>query len=74
MLVLSIPRGTHTPYYYKTDGIREEYIRLGDESVIAPDHILHELILDGMNLLMLLSQSMIRKTLRFSSLKARYRK
>ena len=49
ILLLSIPKGTHTPYYYKADGIREAYIRLGDESVAAPDHILHELILDGMN-------------------------
>ena len=49
MLVLSISKGTHTPYYYKADGIREAYIRLGDESIVAPDHILHELILDGMN-------------------------
>ena len=49
VLVLSIPRGAHTPYYYKADGIREAYIRLGDESIVAPDHILHELILDGVN-------------------------
>ena len=49
VLVLSIPKGTHTPYYYKADGVREAYIRLGDESIVAPDHILHELILDGMN-------------------------
>ena len=49
VLVLSVPKGTHTPYYYKADGIREAYIRLGDESIVAPDHILHELILDGMN-------------------------
>ena len=49
VLVLSVPKGTHTPYYYKADGIREAYIRLGDESIVAPDHMLHELILDGMN-------------------------
>ena len=49
ILLLSVPKGTHTPYYYKADGIREAYIRLGDESVAAPDHILHELILDGIN-------------------------
>ena len=48
-LVLSVPKGTHTPYYYKADGIREAYIRLGDESIVAPDHILNELILDGLN-------------------------
>ena len=49
MLVLSIPKGTHTPYYYKANGIREAYIRLGDESIVAPARILHKLILDGMN-------------------------
>ena len=65
VLVLSIPKGTHTPYYYKADGIREAYIRLGDESIVAPDHILHELILDGMNPLIHSSQNMMRKTLRF---------
>ena len=36
------------------------YIRLGDESIVAPDHILN-----GMNHLTPLSQSMMRKTLRF---------
>ena len=49
ILLLSIPKGTNTPYYYKADGVREAYIRIGDESIIAPDHMLHELILDGMN-------------------------
>ena len=49
ILLLSVPKGTHTPYYYKAGGIREAYIRLGDESIAAPDHILNELILDGMN-------------------------
>ena len=49
ILLLSIPKGIHTPYYYKADGIREAYIRNGNESIAAPDHILHELILDGLN-------------------------
>ena len=40
---------TYIPYCCKTDGIREAYIRLGDESAATPDHILHELILDGIN-------------------------
>ena len=68
VLVLSIPKGTHTPYYYKADGIREAYIRLGDESIVAPDHILHELILEGMkNPLILLSRNMMRRTLHSQS-------
>ena len=27
ILLLSIPKGTHTPYYYKADGIREAYMK-----------------------------------------------
>lgn len=40
---------TYIPYCCKTDGIREAYIRPGDESAAAPDHILPELILNGMD-------------------------
>ena len=75
VLVLSIPKGTHTPYYYKADGIREAYIRLGDESIVAPDHILNELILDGMNESFDAFVSKYdAKDFAFSSLRARYRK
>lgn len=38
-----------TPYYYKADGVMEAYIRIGNESVIAPDYVLNQLILKGMN-------------------------
>ncbi len=75
VLILSIPKGTNTPYYYKADGIREAYIRLGDESIVAPDHILHELILDGMNESFdSLISKYDAKDFAFSSLRARYRK
>ena len=75
VLVLSVPKGTHTPYYYKADGIREAYIRLGDESIVAPDHILHELILDGMNESFdALVSKYDAKDFAFSSLRARYKK
>ena len=75
ILLLSIPKGTHTPYYYKADGIREAYISLGDESIPAPDHILHELILDGMNESFdSLVSKYDAKDFAFSSLRARYRK
>ena len=75
ILLLSIPKGTHTPYYYKADGIREAYIRLGDESIVAPDHILHELILDGINESFdSLVSKYDAKDFAFSSLRARYRK
>jgi ATP-dependent DNA helicase RecG len=49
VLVLNISSGANTPYYYKSDGRKEAFIRIGDESVPAPDHILHELILKGTN-------------------------
>ena len=50
ILVLTVLPGRMTPYYYKADGIREAYIRLGNESVVAPDHALNQLLLKGMNL------------------------
>lgn len=49
ILVLSVPAGRSTPYYYKADGITEAYIRIGNESVNAPSHILNQLLLKGMN-------------------------
>ena len=49
ILVLSLSSGRHTPYYYKADGIMEAYIRIGNESVIAPSYILNQLLLKGMN-------------------------
>ena len=75
LTILCIPKGTHTPYCYKADGIREAYIRLGDESVAVPDHILHELILDGMNESFdSLVSKYDAKDFAFSSFRARYRK
>ncbi len=75
VLILSIPKGTHTPYYYKADGIREAYIRLGDESIVAPNHILHELILDGMNESFdALVSKYDAKDFAFSKLRERYKK
>ncbi len=49
LLVLTISGGRTTPYYYKADGVMEAYIRIGNESVIAPDYVLNQLILKGMN-------------------------
>ena len=49
LLALKVKSGRGTPYYYAADGIREAYIRLGSESIVAPDHILNELILKGAN-------------------------
>jgi len=49
VLALEIQSGRSTPYYYAFDGIREAYIRMGNQSIPAPDHILNELILKGSN-------------------------
>lgn len=48
-LILSIAAGRTTPYYYKADGIMEAYVRVGNESVTAPDYVVNELILKGTN-------------------------
>lgn len=49
ILVLSVYAGRSTPYYYKADGVMEAYIRIGNESVIAPSYVLNQLILKGMH-------------------------
>lgn len=48
-LILSVAAGRTTPYYYKADGIMEAYVRVGNESVAAPDYVVNELILKGTN-------------------------
>lgn len=49
ILILTVSSGHTTPYYYKADGVMEAYIRIGNESVIAPSFALNQLILKGMN-------------------------
>lgn len=49
ILLLNVVSGRSTPYYYKADGIMEAYIRVGNESIVAPDYVLNELILKGTN-------------------------
>lgn len=49
LLVLSVTAGRSTPYYYKADGVMEAYIRVGNETVVAPDYVINELILKGTN-------------------------
>lgn len=48
LLSLTVNSGSATPYY-KAAGITEAYIRIGNESVAAPDYMLRELILKGTN-------------------------
>jgi ATP-dependent DNA helicase RecG len=47
---LDIKLGATTPYYYVNDGTKTAYFRLGNESLVAPAHILNELILKGKRL------------------------
>ena len=49
ILCLKVSAGRNTPYYYKADGIMTAYVRAGNESVPAPEHVLNELILKGQN-------------------------
>jgi len=46
---VKIGDGPRTPYYYNSDGRKEAFIRAGNESIVAPKHILEELILKGQN-------------------------
>ena len=73
VLALEVKRGRSTPYYYAFDGIREAYIRMGNESVPVPDYMLHELILRGTNRTYdVISTEHIRKDYSFTLLEATY--
>ena len=48
-LAVNVGDGPETPYYYNSDGRKTAYIRLGDQSLEAPIHILKALILKGQN-------------------------
>lgn len=50
ILRLQVRNGQATPHYYSSDGNKVAYVRLGNESVQAPPHILNELILKGQHL------------------------
>lgn len=74
LLVLIVSAGRSTPYYYKADGVMEAYIRIGNESVIAPDYVLNQLILKGMNRTYdALSSEYSFKDYAFSKLRERYK-
>ncbi len=49
-LELKIGDGPLTPYYVISDGRKEAYIRSGNQSILAPEHMLNNLILKGKNL------------------------
>lgn len=46
---IKVGDGPRTPYYYESDGRKEAFVRSGNESVLAPKHILDNLILKGQN-------------------------
>ena len=48
-LAVNVGDGPETPYYYSSDGRKTAYIRAGDQSLEAPNHILKNLILKGQN-------------------------
>ena len=48
-LEVNVGDGPATPYYYSSDGRKTAYIRSGDKSIEAPDHVLDNLILKGKN-------------------------
>lgn len=41
--------GPRTPYYYNGEGRKEAFVRVGNQSITAPKHILDGLILKGQN-------------------------
>lgn len=49
IVVVTVKPGMNTPYCYRADGTREAYIRIGDQSVPVPAHVMNELILKGTN-------------------------
>lgn len=49
LLLVYVPQGTETPYYYSADGVTEAYIRIGNESVLADPTELKRLVMRGKN-------------------------
>ena len=49
LLLLHVPAGAETPYYYTGDGATEAYIRIGNESVVADATELKRLVMRGRN-------------------------
>ena len=73
LLALKVSPGRSTPYYYKADGVMEAYIRVENESVIAPVYIVNELILKGTNQSFdTLTTDAVKKDYSFTLLEATY--
>ena len=50
VIQIKVKSSMHAPYYYISDGNRIAFVRLGSESVVAPSHILNELLMRGKGL------------------------
>ncbi len=50
LLIIKVDPGKNTPYYFVDSGTKIAYIRMGEESIPAPNHILHSLVLKGLNM------------------------
>lgn len=73
-VLVRVPAGQETPYYYTGDGNRIAYVRIGNESVPADAKALKRLVLRGMNMSYdsILSPYML-KDFSFSKLRSVYR-
>ncbi len=73
-VLVRVPAGQETPYYYTGDGNRIAYVRIGNESVPADATALKRLVLRGMNMSYdsILSPYML-KDFSFSKLRSVYR-
>lgn len=49
ILKVIVQAGATVPYYYKSDGVMEAYLRLGNATHIAPPHMFNRLLLSGIN-------------------------
>ncbi len=49
IVALKVLPGSLTPYYYHSDGVREAFVRSGNQTIIIPSFMLYELILKGQN-------------------------
>ena len=74
LLLLHIPAGSNTPYFYVGDGVMEAYIRIGNESVIANPTELKRLAMKGRNITYDMLVSPYRfEDFSFSKLRERYK-
>lgn len=75
LVILDVPKGEETPYYYSGDGVLEAYVRMGNESVKATATELKRLVLRGKNTSYDSQISTYRvEDFAFSKLRERYKK